>query len=144
MCLRWLLLLLLPGLSACGIGSNPLRPDGPLADCGRAPRCVSSRASEPERYVEPLRYSSRPHVAQRVLVDIVGELPGARIRENRPGYVHAEFTTAIMRYVDDVEFEIAPEGVIHVRSSSRIGYYDFGTNRERVERIRAAFDARQP
>jgi uncharacterized protein (DUF1499 family) len=31
--------------------------------------------------------------------------------------------------------------IIHVRSSSRVGYYDFGVNRRRVERIRARFAA---
>ncbi|MEY2896226.1 MAG: hypothetical protein RL669_495, partial [Pseudomonadota bacterium] len=31
------------------------------------------------------------------------------------------------------------EGVIHVRSASRLGRRDFGVNRERVEAIRAAY-----
>jgi hypothetical protein len=30
-------------------------------------------------------------------------------------------------------------GVIHVRSASRKGYWDFGVNRRRVEAIREAF-----
>jgi uncharacterized protein (DUF1499 family) len=142
---RYLLVLLaLGGLSACGLGSNPLRPDGPLADCGSAPHCISSRATKPERRVAPLRYTSRLHVAQRVLVDLVAELPGARILRNEPGYVHAEITTSILRFVDDLEFEIQPDSVIHVRSSSRIGYYDFNVNRERIETLRARFNERQP
>ena len=142
---RWLFVsLLFAGLTACGLGSNPLRPDGPLADCSGAPHCISSRATEPDRRVLPLRYTSRMHVAQRVLVDLVAELPGSRIVRNEPGYVHAEIATPLMRFVDDVEFEILPDSVIHVRSSSRIGYYDFNVNRDRIEALRAQFNARQP
>jgi uncharacterized protein (DUF1499 family) len=29
---------------------------------------------------------------------------------------------------------------IHIRSSSRVGYSDFGQNRKRAEKIRARFD----
>ena len=44
--------------------------------------------------------------------------------------------------VDDVEFSLdAGAGLINVRSASRVGYSDFGVNRKRVERIRAAFDS---
>ncbi|MGD9241474.1 MAG: DUF1499 domain-containing protein, partial [Desulfobacterales bacterium] len=34
------------------------------------------------------------------------------------------------------------ETIIHVRSASRTGYYDFGANRRRVERLRSAFENR--
>jgi uncharacterized protein (DUF1499 family) len=30
---------------------------------------------------------------------------------------------------------------VHVRSSSRVGYYDFGVNRARVDAIRRAYDS---
>ena len=54
-------------------------------------------------------------------------------------YIYAEFTTAIMRYVDDVEFYFPDEKVIHIRSASRIGYSDMGLNRKRIEKIRQLF-----
>ena len=41
-------------------------------------------------------------------------------------------------YTDDLELLWLPEHKrVEVRSSSRIGYYDFGVNRERVEALRA-------
>jgi uncharacterized protein (DUF1499 family) len=53
-------------------------------------------------------------------------------------YVHAKFTSRLFRFVDDVEFCIDDDlRIIHVRSSSRVGYFDFGVNRRRIERIRA-------
>jgi uncharacterized protein (DUF1499 family) len=57
-------------------------------------------------------------------------------------YLHVEMRSLMFRFVDDVEFSLAASaGLIHVRSASRVGYSDFGVNRKRVERIRAAFDS---
>ena len=50
-------------------------------------------------------------------------LDEANIVESGDGYLYAEFTSRLMRYVDDVEFlEDSTAGVIHVRSASRLGY----------------------
>jgi uncharacterized protein (DUF1499 family) len=56
-------------------------------------------------------------------------------------YLHAEFRSAVFRFVDDLEF-LADEsaGVIHVRSASRVGTSDLGVNRRRVETIRARWN----
>ncbi len=68
----------------------------------------------------------------------------ARIITAQKGYIHAEFTSFLFRFVDDVEF-VLDEGskTIHVRSASRVGYSDLGVNRKRVEAIRSRFDALQ-
>jgi len=66
--------------------------------------------------------SQRPHVA---IVSATGD------------YLHAEFTSQVFRFVDDVEFLIdEPAHVIHFRSASRIGRSDLGANRARMERLR--------
>ena len=58
-------------------------------------------------------------------------------------YLHAVFTTKLMRYRDDVEFLLRPEQrEIAVRSASRVGYGDMGANRARIESIRAALSER--
>jgi uncharacterized protein (DUF1499 family) len=73
---------------------------------------------------------------------VVEDLPGARIVEQRDDYLYAQFTTALMRYVDDVEFWVDPAaGVVQVRSASRLGSKDFGVNRARIESIRARLAA---
>jgi uncharacterized protein (DUF1499 family) len=60
-------------------------------------------------------------------------------------YLHAEVTSRIYRFVDDVEFYVDKQaGVIHCRSASRVGYSDFGVNRARIEQIRAAVEAEGP
>lgn len=75
------------------------------------------------------------------LRQVLRAMPRVQIRSDRAGYLHAEFRSLILRFVDDVEFLIdVKAGVIHVRSASRLGYSDLGVNRSRVETIRTAFD----
>jgi uncharacterized protein (DUF1499 family) len=72
------------------------------------------------------------------IAQIVEGLPGARVVERRDDYLYAQFTTALMRFVDDVEFWFDPAAnVVQVRSASRVGRKDFGVNRARIENIRA-------
>jgi len=60
----------------------------------------------------------------------------------QPDYLYVEYQTATLKFIDDVEFALdAAKSEIHVRSASRLGRSDFGVNRNRVEKIRAAFDA---
>lgn len=128
-------------LCACGIGSNTLRPDGGgLADCDGGPHCVSSSAGNPERRIEPLHYAGSRESARRRLLAVLGAMPRLTLVESQPDYIHAEVRTPLMRYVDDLEFLFAVTApMIEVRSSSRIGYYDFGVNRERIDAIREDF-----
>lgn len=66
-------------------------------------------------------------------------MPGARIVEARPDYLYVQFATPWLKFTDDAEFWAAPaESVIHVRSASRLGRKDFGVNRARIEKLRAA------
>jgi uncharacterized protein (DUF1499 family) len=70
----------------------------------------------------------------------VAAMPGARIVTVRADYLHAEFTTPLLRFVDDAEFWLDPAaGVVQVRSASRIGRSDLGANRARIEALRAAW-----
>ena len=73
------------------------------------------------------------------LLKVIEAMPGAVVAEARPDYLYVRFETRLLRFVDDAEFWASQaEGVIHVRSASRMGRSDYGVNRERIERIRAA------
>lgn len=128
-------------LAGCGAGSMQLRDaDGRLQPCDSGPHCVTSETRDAARRVEPFRHDGTAADAIARLATVIKTMPGAAIVTQRDGYLHATFTTRLMRYVDDVEFTAsATPGELAVRSSSRIGYYDFGANRDRVEAIRAAF-----
>jgi len=72
---------------------------------------------------------------------IVIGMKRSRIIRSDGTYIHVEFTSALLRFVDNVEFFLDEHAaVIQVRSSSRIGFFDLGVNRDRIEDIRAAID----
>ena len=67
----------------------------------------------------------------------MGRTTVVTVQEN---YIHAEFTSRLFRFVDDVEFCFDDDHkTIHLRSASRTGYSDLGVNRKRIERIRQRF-----
>jgi len=117
--------------------------DGRLARCPDTPNCVSSQSADGRHAVAPLTYSTSEAEALVSLKEIVLQMKGARITEETDGYIHAEFTSTICRFVDDVEFTVNESlKTIDLRSASRLGYSDFGVNRKRIEAIRTAWKAR--
>jgi uncharacterized protein (DUF1499 family) len=105
---------------------------------------VSSFADTEYHRISPLDAGADPQASFAELRRLVAGWPGARIAGEAPGYLHAEFRTPLMRFVDDVEFLLdAQAGLIHVRSASRLGRRDFGANRKRVEAIRAKLTSSQ-
>ena len=77
-----------------------------------------------------------------LILDLSGGLPLFPAHELRPGYLRAEFQTAVFRFVDDVEAAVDPAGGrIQLRSASRVGRGDHGMNRERVRELRRRFDS---
>ncbi len=131
------------GLNGCSGGRPPSNlgvTEGRLAPCPSSPNCVSSRAGTESQRVQPLRHDGDPARARARLLEILNSMERVRIVQSNDAYIHAEFSSAVFGFVDDVEFQFGPPGVIQVRSASRTGYYDFGANRDRVEAIRARFD----
>ncbi|HEY9779545.1 MAG TPA: DUF1499 domain-containing protein [Leptolyngbyaceae cyanobacterium] len=112
--------------------------DGKLAPCPSTPNCVCSQSEDAEHKIEPLTYKSTPEVAFTQLKQAIASQPRTKIITESPNYLYAEFTSAIMKFVDDVEFYLDEDAkVIHVRSASRLGQSDLGVNRKRIETIRA-------
>lgn len=114
--------------------------DGKLAPVPSSPNCVSSQAdsSDKEHYIAPFPLSGSPRDAIEALKTIVQSMERTTIVESTDSYLYAEFTTKLMGYVDDVEFYAdGANGLIQVRSASRLGKSDLGLNRQRIEAIRA-------
>ncbi len=135
---------LLLGLSLASRRPSGLGPrDGRLSDCPATPNCVSSSAGDPEHRVDPLPYQGEASATVEAIAAALSGEPRTRIVTRDDGYLHAEATSRVFRFVDDVEFLADPAaGVIHVRSASRVGRSDLGVNRRRVERIRQALARR--
>jgi len=110
-----------------------------LLDCPDRPSCVSSLATDHRRRVKALTYSGESSNALDRLGQIVENLPGGAVVERTGRSLWATFTSRVFGFVDDVDFVVADAEHIDVRSRSRSGYYDFGVNRARVERIRTEF-----
>jgi len=112
----------------------------PLAPCPATPNCVSSVDPDPRHRVAPIGFTGSAQAARQTLLRILRETPRVRLVVSRPDYLKAEFSSAVFGFIDDVEFVIdAQAGVVHLRSASRTGDYDFGVNRRRIERLRAQF-----
>ncbi len=108
-----------------------------LADCGHRPNCVSSNATNPRRLVGPWRLRGEPDAVWTAVSELVRKTPRTRVVETSDHYLHAEARSRILGFVDDLELALdAENGVLAVRSASRIGYSDCGVNRRRVERLR--------
>lgn len=113
---------------------------GKLAPCPDSPNCVSSQSTDESHSVDPLSYDSALYEAQDRLLSLLRSMDRVKIVTVESDYIHAEFLSAFLRFVDDVEFCFDHEKkTIHVRSASRNGYYDLGVNRRRVETIRKRF-----
>lgn len=113
---------------------------GKFAPCPEKPNCVSSMEPGRKRYIAPFPYRGDRERARSVLKEVLREQRTATLKEETDEYLHAEFRSAVFGFVDDVEFYL-PEDVQHIdiRSASRLGYWDIGTNRRRLERIREHF-----
>jgi uncharacterized protein (DUF1499 family) len=73
---------------------------------------------------------------RRAIVALLETTPRVKVVEAAADYVHAEMTTPLFRFVDDVEFLIDSEGRrVHYRSASRVGRWDLGTNRRRMKKL---------
>jgi len=119
--------------------------EGQLAPCKSTPNCVSSQADPKDagHSIAPLAIAGPAAAAWSGLVAELRAQERVAIVAEKPGYLHAEFTSRLMGYVDDVEFLLDEKAsLIQVRSASRLGQSDFGVNRKRVEALRAALGAR--
>jgi uncharacterized protein (DUF1499 family) len=116
--------------------------DGGLASCPSSPNCVSTKAGDREHGIAPLVFTGPAREAKKRLLDVISSMKRARIVTDDGDYLHVEFTSALFRFVDDVEFVIDESAhKIEFRSASRLGYSDLGVNRKRMEEIRRRFNA---
>ena len=111
--------------------------DGKLVPCPNTPNCVCSQSSDAQHSIEPLTYNPSATEAMADIKTAIQAMERTKIITENKNYLYAEFTSAIMGFVDDVEFHLDENSkVIHVRSASRLGKSDLGVNRKRIETIR--------
>ena len=113
--------------------------DNRLAPCPSSPNCVSSQSEDEKHRIDPIRFSSSPAEAMDRLKKVIEGIGAATLVRATPDYLHVEFRT-LLGFVDDAEFYAeGSEKVIHLRSAARVGYWDLGVNRKRMESVRQEF-----
>ncbi|MBA2660446.1 MAG: DUF1499 domain-containing protein [Nitrosospira sp.] len=153
--IKWLLIvvafIVIAGVLAGQLGLLKGKPptdlgvhEGRLKPPSNTPNSVSSQAplylDHPQHAyasIAPLPLKGDAGTTLARIGSIIEAMDGGQIVKRESNYLYAQFTTRIMKYVDDAEFWFDPAaGVIQVRSASRLGSSDLGVNRERIEFIR--------
>ncbi len=112
--------------------------DGRLTPCPASPNCVCSDHCDQQHHVQPFLLKQPAAQAWETVKQVVRQLPRTRIITQTDAYLHAECSSAVFGFVDDLELHLRPaDNIIAVRSASRLGHSDFGVNRKRVETLRA-------
>lgn len=125
--------------ASCAEGEPTAKPDKVLP-CPDSPNCVSSLSTDKAHFIKPLHYAGSLADARQRLINILQSTKRVRLAKIEPQYIHAEFRSVVFQFVDDVEFYFpSDKAIVHIKSASRTGYYDFGVNRRRVERLRSLF-----
>jgi len=71
------------------------------------------------------------------LIQILENTPRLKIIKKDKNYIHAIATSRIMKFIDDIEIKnLNQDNIFQVKSSSRLGIYDLGVNKRRVETLR--------
>lgn len=134
---------LILGIVLAGCGGTPPATLGvaeeKLAPCPPTPICVHTADGVPEGMRRITLDPQATYVWEKVQ-DVVAQMPRMMVITSTDNYLHAEETSRIFRYVDDLELFWLPDerSELVVRSASRLGRGDLGVNRRRVERFRRA------
>jgi len=111
-----------------------------LPVCSSHPNCVSSLATDKAHRMPPFRFTGPVEAAHERLLGIIRLMPRSEIVKDEPGYLAVIFRSKVFGFVDEAEFAFDEKsGEINFHSGARSGYYDFGVNRSRIERIRESF-----
>ena len=105
--------------------------NGQLKPCPESPNCVCSEFVDDENhYIDSIILSDSRDEAINKAVEVILSM-GGEVINGSDDYIHAVFTTPIFRFKDDVELRFN-DGNLFLKSSSRVGYSDFGANRKRI------------
>lgn len=108
-----------------------------LPPCLDTPNCVSSQSTDQPHYIAPFKISGDAKLAWAALRKAIGEHGRMVITHETEDTLHAEATSLVLHFVDDIDAILDKNaGLIHIRSASRLGHSDFGVNRKRIEKFR--------
>lgn len=127
-----------------------------LQPCPSRPICVSTQAAKDDidHYIRAIKIGDLPaERALNVVADIVNTTRRMIISGRAQNLLQVKVRSRILRLRSDMTFTCDEEaGLLHFRSSSRMGVFDFYSNRKRMEdmapvireRLRELSDVRTP
>ncbi|KAL1809292.1 hypothetical protein ACET3Z_026282 [Daucus carota] len=122
-----------------------------LALCPATKNCISTSENESDftHYAPPWNYnpeegrgSKKPVSKEAAMEELLQVIKSTkpdkftpRIVEQKDDYIHVEYESPILGFVDDVEFWFPPgkKSVVQYRSASRLGNFDFDVNKKRIK-----------
>ena len=112
----------------------------PIKSCDDAPNCVSSKGVNPKRTIQPIIFYGGKSEFKHFATAIIQAMPRSKIVTADDNYIHAEFTSSMLKFVDDFElYYDESKKMIEMRSAARVGYYDFGVNLKRCKDFEIEF-----
>ncbi len=146
------LLFFLTGVSAyffyLGYKSHKGNPPGlhnaRLSPCPDKPNCICTEyPDDSSHFTDALQYDETQYdeknadaIVQSIRAAIKetgGQLLNADNINRNSTYISAIYVSSLFKFVDDFEIRIDPESKrIHIRSASRVGHSDMGTNLKRI------------
>ena len=136
---RGLAVLLALGATS-GCSSTPEKPAGKTAldPCGWLPNCVNSVSGQGIQAVDPIKATNGQW--QQIKTWIASQADWEIVIDDSY-FIQAIVKTPLMRFRDDIQLQFDQDSeLIQVRSSSRLGISDLGTNYRRVEALREELD----
>ncbi len=125
-------------MSLSGNSQADTLPKKLLPPCQKIPNCLSSETLEGKQFIQPFKIKGESNKAWSSLKAALNQQNRVVITHESADNIHAEVTSMIFKFVDDVDFCLDKENnAIHIRSASRTDHLDFGINHKRIEALRA-------
>lgn len=108
---------------------------GKLQACKETPNCIcteefDNKNAEPI-HIQGLEAATAWEALKRAVI-----ATGGKIESDDGKHLWATYSTPVFRFVDDFEARLdEQQGLIHLRSASRVGHGDMGVNKKRIEKI---------
>ncbi len=107
-------------------------PSTTLLPCPDRPNCVSTEHADPERQLRAPRDVSLARLRAAIAAE-----PRSEIVAEGPNWLIARFKSRVFGFIDEAHIIARPDGALAMRSGACSGYFDFGVNRRRLERLLA-------
>lgn len=114
--------------------SYAMKDNNPDLLCSSKPNCVSTQELRSDYQVAPFELISEATTIDEI-EQVALTLKRTKTVNKTDDRLHLESTSLIFRFVDDL-YIVKQGSLLQVRSKSRVGYSDFGVNKNRVEALR--------